>query len=188
MSVPLSRKCPRVTLLVAFVVALVAATAAADAKATEVGTARTFGLGVQLLDPTALIGKTFLDRYDAVDFGIGFWGYGSCYRSNGETYYCRDSAANFSVHADYLFEEPIVERELRLDWHVGVGGRAIFWGYANDNADRGTTLLARVPLGLDLTFHRPEWLEVYLEVAPALVVVPPLGFTIDVGLGVRAYF
>jgi hypothetical protein len=87
-----------------------------------------------------------------------------------------------------LFEQPIVESKVRLDWHVGVGGRAIFWGYADNNGDHGATLLARVPLGLDLTFRRPEWLEVYLEIAPALVVAPPLGFTIDVGLGVRAYF
>ncbi len=173
---------------VALFVALTALGLAGNAGATEVGTARTFGLGVQLFDPTALIGKLFLDRYDAVDFGLGFWGYGTCYRSNGSTYYCGDAAANFSLHADYLSEEPLVQRRLRLDWHVGVGGRAIFWGYANDNGDRGVTLLARVPLGLDLTFPRPDWLEVYLEIAPALVVVPPLGFTIDVGLGVRAYF
>ena len=173
---------------VALVLMLAATVFSANAGATEVGTARTFGLGVQLFDPTAIIGKLFLDRYDALDFGFGFWGYGTCYRGNGSTYYCGNSATNFSLHVDYLFEQPIVESKVRLDWHVGVGGRAIFWGYADNNGDHGATLLARVPLGLDLTFRRPEWLEVYLEIAPALVVAPPLGFTIDVGLGVRAYF
>ena len=37
-------------------------------------------------------------------------------------------------------------------------------------------------------FRRPDFLEAYLEIAPAIVIVPPLDFTIDVGLGVRAYF
>jgi hypothetical protein len=49
-------------------------------------------------------------------------------------------------------------------------------------------ILARVPIGLAVTFRRPDFLEAYLEIAPALVVFPPLDFTIDVALGVRAYF
>jgi hypothetical protein len=49
-------------------------------------------------------------------------------------------------------------------------------------------ILARVPIGLAAAFRRPSFLEAYLEIAPALVLFPPLDFTIDVGLGVRAYF
>lgn len=158
------------------------------ARATEVGNYRTFGLGVQLLDPTAIIGKVFLDRTDALDFGLGFWGYGRCYHNDGSTYYCNSNHYDYSIHFDYLYEEPIVEKTVRLDWHAGAGGRIIFWGYNDNNSDHGVTLLARVPLGLDLTFRRPNWLEVYLELAPALVLIPPLDFTIDIGLGVRAYF
>ena len=177
----------RVFLLSALLVATMAATSG-TAQATEVGTSRTFGLGVQLFDPTALIGKVFLDRTDAIDFGVGFWGYGRCYNGNGP-YYCGNARHDFSLHFDYLYEEPIVTNSaIRLDWHAGAGGRLIFWGYSYNNSDHGVALLARVPLGLDLTFRRPHWLEIYLELAPALVVIPPLGFDIDVGLGVRAYF
>ena len=158
------------------------------ARATEVGTSRTFGLGVQLLDPTAIIGKAFLDRNDALDFGIGFWGYGTCYDGNGHPYYCNNNRHDFSLHFDYLYEELIVDSVVRLDWHAGVGGRMVVWGYTYNNSDHGVVFLARVPIGLDLTFRRPRWLEVYLEIAPALVVIPPLDFTFDVGLGVRAYF
>lgn len=157
------------------------------AQATEVGTSRTFGLGVQLFDPTAIIGKAFLDRNNAIDFGLGFWGFGHCYNNNGP-YYCNGQQTSVSIHGDYLYEEPIVNSTVRLDWHAGVGGRMILWGYGDGSGNHGTALLARVPLGLDLTFRRPSWLEAYLEIAPALVVIPPLGFDIDVGLGFRAYF
>jgi hypothetical protein len=158
------------------------------ARATEVGTSRTFGLGLQLLEPTEIIGKLFLDRNDAIDFGVGFWGYGRCYDDNG-AYACNDSNQHFSIHMDYLYEEALVERgAVRLDWHAGIGGRLAFDSYYNDDGRHDVALFARVPLGLDLGFRRPRWLEVYLEIAPGAWVIPPLTFDIDVGLGVRAYF
>ena len=157
------------------------------ARATEVGTSRPFGLGVQLFEPTAIIGKLFLDRNDALDFGVGFWGYGRCYNNNGP-YACNNGNQYFSIHFDYLYEEPIVDTVVRLDWHVGAGGRMAFNSYYNDNGRHDAALFARVPIGLDLSFRRPRWLETYLEIAPGLWIFPPLAFDIDVGLGVRAYF
>jgi hypothetical protein len=175
----------RVTFLAFFLLTAVAASR--PARATEVGTSRTFGLGVQLFEPTAFIGKAFLDRNDALDFGVGFWGYGRCVDANGNFYYCNNSSRFFSFHVDYLYEENIVDSVVRLDWHAGAGGRFAFWNHA-DYVDRTAGLFARVPLGLDLSFRRPRWLEVYLEIAPGLWVYPSLDFDIDVGLGARAYF
>jgi hypothetical protein len=60
--------------------------------------------------------------------------------------------------------------------------------YYYNNERRDVALFARVPVGLDLSFRRPRWLETYLEIAPGLWIFPPLAFDIDVGLGVRAYF
>ncbi len=161
------------------------------AHATEVGTVRPFGLGIQVFDPTALIGKLFLDRHDAVDFGLGFWGLGPdrCYDANGNWYYCNRSDQFFSVHFDYLYEDLIFENHvLRLDWHAGAGGRMIFNSYRNNTGAHDVALFARVPIGVDFTFRRPSWVEAYVEVAPGLFVFPPLDFWIDVGVGVRAYF
>jgi len=153
----------RVTLSAILVVATIAAVSA-PARATEVGSTRPFGLGVQLFEPTALIGKLFLDRNNAIDFGLGFWGYGRCYDHNGP-YYCDHSNQSFSVHFDYLYEENIVQTAaIKLDWHAGVGGRMLFHGYADNDGTHDVALFARVPLGVDLTFRRPSWLEVYLEV------------------------
>ena len=178
----------RVTLLLALSLATLT-TLTSTARATEVGTARTFGLGVQLFAPTALIGKLFVDRHNAFDFGFGFWGYGHCYDADGDPYPCNRHYDAYSLHFDYLYEEPIVDSVVRLDWHVGVGGRMAFGGYYRDSHGyHDFALFARVPAGLDLAFRRPRWLEVYLEIAPGLWVYPPLHFDIDVGLGVRAYF
>ena len=165
-------------------------THATSSQATEVGTSRTFGLGFQIGDPTAVTAKLFVGGAHAFDFGLGFggWGYGWCRNANGDTYRCGDLNHNFSVHVDYLYEENIVNRRARLDWYVGAGGRLITSAYGSNQLGHDVVLLARVPVGLALTFQRPSFLEVYLELAPALVVVPPLDFTIDVGLGVRAYF
>jgi len=60
--------------------------------------------------------------------------------------------------------------------------------YGSNDLGHDVVVLARVPLGIAATFRRLDFLEAYLEVAPAIVIIPPLDFTIDVGLGVRAYF
>ena len=49
---------------------------ASSASATEVGYGRKFGLGLELGDPTGLTGKLWVGPTNALDFGLGFWGYG----------------------------------------------------------------------------------------------------------------
>jgi hypothetical protein len=158
------------------------------AHATEVGTSRSFGLGLQVGEPTAIVGKAFLGRGNAIDFGIGFWGLGwrgRCRGPEDHWHDCHNRHDYFSVHADWLWEETIRQQPFRLDWHVGIGGRYANWYEWEDGA---SAVLARVPLGLDFAFNRPSWLEAFIEIAPGLLVVPGLDLWIDVGLGVRAYF
>ena len=49
-------------------------------------------------------------------------------------------------------------------------------------------IFARMPVGLDLTFNKPEFLEVFMEVAPALLLVPEIDLELEAFLGVRFYF
>jgi hypothetical protein len=179
----------RLVLLISAAVAIVGL-GAPRAQATEVGTSRTFGLGFQLGEPTAITAKLFAGGPHAFDFGLGFggWGYDWCTDANGHTYRCGSFNHDISLHMDYLYQENILNMTNRLDWYVGVGGRIIMSAYGSNNLGHDVVLLARVPIGLAATFRRPSFLEAYLEIAPALVVFPPLDFTIDVALGVRAYF
>jgi len=158
--------------------------------ATEVGTTRNFGLGFQIGEPTAITAKAFVGGAHAFDFGLGFggWGYGWCTDTNNQPYRCGDINHNFSFHMDYLYQENIVNRTNRVDWYAGFGGRLITSAYGRNELGHDAIVLARVPIGIAAMFRRPDFLEAYLEIAPAIVIVPPLDFTIDVGLGVRAYF
>jgi hypothetical protein len=45
-----------------------------------------------------------------------------------------------------------------------------------------------MPLGLDLGFRKPDFLEVFVEIAPAMYIVPGLDLDIEAFLGVRFYF
>jgi hypothetical protein len=166
----------------------VVAGAGATANATEVGNARSFGIGFQLGDPTAITGKAFLNRGHAIDFGLGFggYGYGRCRHNNGDYYNCGDRGYghDFSVHGDFLWQDNLVRQSVNLDWHIGAGARLIFW----NTFDGGyVDLIARMPIGLDLTFPRPNFLELFFEIAPGLVLTH-FWFDIDADIGVRFYF
>jgi hypothetical protein len=86
---------------------------------------------------------------------------------------------------DYLWQSNIVRSTAQLDWHVGVGGRV--WFYGNCAGDCFAAA-ARAPIGLDLMFNNPSFLEVFFEVAFAFYVVPGFDFGAEGGLGVRFYF
>ena len=177
-------------LLVTLAAAAIGAAGAGRAQATEVGTSRNFGLGFQIGEPTAITAKVFVRGGNAFDFGLGFggWGYYWCTDANNHSYRCDDVHHDISIHADYLYQENLVNMTNRLDWYAGLGGRAIMWAYGNHDLSHDVVLLARVPLGLAVTFRRPSFLEAYIEIAPSLVAFPPLDFTIDFGLGARGYF
>jgi hypothetical protein len=157
---------------------------ASRAQATEVGHGRDFGLGFAFGSPTSIVGKYFIGDGNALDFGLGFWRYGWHCDRPADNQYCGDYNAftRVSLNADYLWQEPIVAgRAANLDWHIGAGGRV--WLGGGDFA-----LAARMPIGLDLTFRRPAFLEVFLELAPALYIVPDINLDIEAFLGVRFYF
>lgn len=76
-------------------------------------------------------------------------------------------------------------RLAQLDWHIGGGARALFLTdpCSVDCWDLGV----RGPVGLDVTFARPSFLEVFFELAPALYLVPAAFFSFEGAFGVRGY-
>jgi hypothetical protein len=175
-------------LIQTFVLVLtVVAGASATANATEVGSGRNFGLGFELGDPTGFTGKAFIGRGNAIDFGVAFggYGYGRCRNANGDRVYCDDSYGHdFSLIGDYLWQDNLVHQEVKLDWHIGAGARVIFWNAFNHGY---VDLIARMPLGLDLYFRRPDFLEVFFEIAPGIILTHP-DFDLDADIGVRFFF
>jgi hypothetical protein len=153
---------------------------------TEVGYGRKFGLGFMVGDPTGLTAKLWVAPTNAIDFGAGFWGYGfdNCAGHGLPCNHFGDHAGTFN--ADYLWQSNIVRGRAQLDWHIGAGARTIWYsGCAGDCF----ALAARMPVGLDLMFANPAMLELFLELAPTLYVVPQLAdLGVEGAFGARLYF
>jgi hypothetical protein len=177
------------TIVSALVAASLLAIFAQSAQATEVGYNRKFGLGVVIGAPTGLTGKVWVAPTNALDFGLGFYGYGfanRCFTDNNGNVICERGGYNWAtVNMDYLWQSNIVRGQAQLDWHVGAGGRLTWIGNCNGDCAR---IGARGAIGLDLMFNNPSFLEVFFEIAPVFVLVPGLWLDIEGGLGVRFYF
>jgi hypothetical protein len=178
-------------ILLSTVLATLLATGSRGAHATEVGSRRNLGLGFAVGTPTSIVGKLFLDPYSAIDVGVGFWSHrGSCYYvdSAGRRRGCGWGRFHaVSLNADYLWQDNLARGTAKLDWHIGVGGRIWFFDDDYYEDDDEIALGARMPIGLDLTFDRPSFLEVFLELAPVLYLVPT-DFDIEAMIGARFYF
>jgi hypothetical protein len=176
-----------------FAIAIAAVVCAGGgARATEVGYTRHYGVGAVVGDPTGLSGKIWVGPTNAIDMGLGFYGYGfrgGCFRDRDGRAVCdrRYGYGSTSLHVDYLWESKILQGgKAQLDWHVGGGARVFFIGNpcAYDCWDVGV----RGPIGLDLTFSQPSFLEVFMEIAPVFYFAPASFLALEGGLGVRGYF
>ena len=174
--------------------------AAGSARATEVGTSRNLGLGVAVGTQTSLVGKYLFDQESALDFGISFWRWRrDCWRDNRGYLWC-DRGSRYAprygglgLTAGYLWQDNLINRTADLGWHIGAGGRLWFWdGYDYDgdgfDDDDDLAFALRMPVGLDLTFARPSFLEVFVELAPALYLVPLVDLHVEGFIGARFYF
>lgn len=141
-----------------------------------------FGAGIMVGEPTGVSVKGWLSADRAIDGGLAWSLRGASY---------------FSIHADYLFHnmELIKLNKGRLPLYYGPGVRLRSWtgdrywdhgrwyGYEGSRARLGV----RFPVGLDyLPDNSP--VDVFLEVAPALDLLPSTSFDIGAAIRVRYWF
>ena len=177
---------PTIVALFCLALTLSPPTGVRPSHATEVGGARRFGLGFAIGEPISLVGKYFLSSVNAIDFGLAFARVRR-YCARVAPYRC-DRAGHLSLHGDYLWQENLAREGFRLDWHIGPGARLSFNDNYYDEYADDVLIFARMPVGLDLTFQRPDFLEVFVEVAPALLLIPAVDLEIEAFVGVRFYF
>ena len=150
------------------------------------GSARRFGLGFAIGEPTSLVGKYFLNSVNAIDFGLAFGRFRRrC--DSGPGYRC-ERFGYVSVSGDYLWQDTLAREAFKLDWHIGPGARLSIADDYYYYYDEDVLIFARMPVGLDLTFDRPDFLEVFAEIAPALLLVPAIDLELEAFVGVRFYF
>jgi hypothetical protein len=142
----------------------------------------TFGLGLEIGEPTGLNGKYFVQPDRAFDFGIG-----AIYR----TYRGGDG---FHIYGDYLWHPTTLVRAqaFQMPFYLGVGAR--FWSFCDQcvNGSNASAIGVRVPFGISFDFN-----DVPIDVFLQLVVVADIfvhypnhdfGPGIDGGVGIRYWF
>lgn len=149
----------------------------AQVHATEIGSSRPFGLGIQLGTPSGLSGKFYLGgRRNAIDFGVGAW--------YGDGFY--DS---FYAHGTYSWHFPELTSGggVAIPWRAGVGGwiASGYWGWGRYRSD--AILGVRVPIGLDFDLETAP-VQFFVEAALAMSIFPGIAAGLDAGIGARYYF
>jgi Protein of unknown function (DUF3996) len=144
---------------------------------------KTFGLGIELGEPTSLNGKYFLSADRALDFGIG-------------TIYNYFDRSGFHIYGDYLWHPVslISNEAFELPLYVGIGGR--LWSFEDrtdpNNHDNAFALGFRVPVGVSFDFNTVP-IDIFVQVVPVLDFFS--GYTrhsvyvdFDASIGVRYWF
>ncbi len=130
------------------------------------------GLGFVLGDPSGITGKLFISPSDAIDAGVG------ASHDHGAYIY-----ADYLRHFSGIFPVP----SLLLYLGIGPG----FYDHDNEGRNRSDRdengIECRFPVGLEFRFTTIP-LAAFLELVPAMAVIPDIDFHLRGGLGVRYFF
>lgn len=124
------------------------------------------GIGIIAGNPTGISFKHFTSTVTAIDAAAA-WSFDDEW---------------VMVHADYLFHSfgDIEVDKGQLPWYYGLGGWVAF-------GDDDTFIGGRLPVGLEYLFADND-IDLFLEVAAALAIVPDTDFHVDGAVGVRFFF
>jgi hypothetical protein len=149
---------------------------------------KTFGLGLELGEPSGINGKYFLSEKAALDFGLGLI-YGHYYYGNG-----------FHLYADFLYHPLSLVSASAFDLPFYVGGGLRFWNFrycAGPFCDAGSAVGIRVPVGISLDFKNVP-VDVFIQVVPVFDFVSGdyyyfyygnrAHFGVDGSVGIRYWF
>ena len=126
-----------------------------------------FGLGILLGQPTAITAKYWTSGSTAFDFGAG---------------YSFEKYSRMHLHADYLFHtKNVFNTTENISLYYGPGARLKIF----ENA--GSRLGIRFDVGI-VWIPRNSPVDVFVEIAPLLDIIPETAFSLNGGIGVRYFF
>ena len=126
-----------------------------------------FGLGIIVGEPTGISAKYWTTSNTALDFGLG---------------YSFVKNSRFHLHADYLFQvNNLFETNENIALYYGPGARLRL-------VDEGDSRLGfRFGVGL-VWIPKNAPVDVFVEIAPLLDIIPETAFSFNGGVGVRFFF
>jgi len=136
-------------------------------SATTFAQTKGFGLGIMAGEPTGISAKYWTTGSTAFDFGLGY-----SFLKNTQ----------FHLHADYLFHvKNIFNSTEDISLYYGPGARLRI--VENDKSRLGI----RFDVGL-VWIPRNAPVDVFVEIAPLLDIIPETKFSFNGGIGVRYFF
>lgn len=123
-------------------------------------------LGIMIGDPTGVSFKHWTSTKTAFDAGAAW---------------SLENNDAISLHGDYLWHSYFDVDEGNFAFYYGIGARALFI----ENAD--SRIGARVPLGFNYLFEDAP-LDLFVEIAPIVDLVPDTDLNGDGAIGLRFYF
>ena len=149
---------------------------------------KTFGLGLELGEPTGLNGKYFVSKSGALDFGVGWI---------DQHYYYGDG---LHLYADYLWHPAsLVSTEaFELPFYIGAGLRYWDFNYCYQGlCDYGGSAIGiRIPFGISFDFNNAP-LDIFLQLVPVIDFLngdyynryrDREHFGVDLSAGIRFWF
>ncbi len=144
----------------------------------------TFGLGLELGEPTGLNGKWFYNPSRALNFGIG-----ALYHN----YYVDGDGLH--IYADHLWHpvQLTSTADFKLPFYVGVGGRVWFFDYRCGGRCDGASLFGvRVPLGIAFDLNKVP-LDIFVQIVPTFDFYRnyrgrDFYLAVDFSVGIRYWF
>ena len=126
-----------------------------------------FGLGILIGQPTGISAKYWTSGSTAFDFGVG---------------YSFEKYSRMHLHVDYLFHtKSVFNTTENIALYYGPGARLKLYEHADSR------LGVRFNVGI-VWIPRNSPVDVFVEIAPLLDIIPETAFSLNGGIGVRFFF
>lgn len=129
------------------------------------------GIGVILGTPYGVTARHWFDKDKSVDASLGW---------------SMNSPSKFHVYSDYLWSKEAAIKIGEADFD-GFFGAGLSVRTKSGNADGEVVFGPRVPVGMSYEFANPD-IEVFVQAAMNLGLIPSADIYFDAGIGARFYF
>lgn len=124
------------------------------------------GIGLMIGDPTGVTFKSWTSSKTAFDLGAAW---------------SLEGTGGISIHGDHLWHSWFDVNQGNFAFYYGIGARARF--IENEDSSIGV----RIPLGVNYLFEEAP-LDLFVEIAPIVDLIPDTDANGDGAIGIRYYF